>query len=137
MKVIFLDVDGPMKPTRCSWQLSVAAINRIHEKTGAVVVFNSTWGARGLEYMTKVAGREGITAPIYDVTDYPHLDDRLLAIKKWLRENPGVEAWCALDDVKINHPSAILVDYDIGISPDNYREATRILGNEDRFVVLI
>ena len=149
MKVIFLDIDGPMKPVRAYWlernmvdyggfdELSVAAINRIYKKTGAGVVFNSTWNTVGEAYMKHMAKEQGIEAPIYGVTDYPHLNDRLLAIQKWLADNEGVELWCALDDCRIEDDRAILVDPDTGISPDNYREATKHLGNEDSFIVLI
>ncbi len=56
MKIIFLDIDGVMKPGRAYWcevrrntieggfdPLAVAAINRICGRTGAYVVFNTTW----------------------------------------------------------------------------------------------
>jgi hypothetical protein len=146
MKYIFLDIDGVMKPGRSYFckehsancfggfdPLAVAAVNRICEKTGASIVFNTTWNSQN---MVDIAAAEGITAPIAGKTPYPGLHDRLKAIQHWLGDNPA-EAWVALDDCAIDHENAILVQPDDGITCQNYRDACKILGNPDALMLLL
>lgn len=147
-KYIFLDIDGPMKPGRCylcpeksadtfgGWDpLAVAAINRICEKTGASVVFNTTWN---LYNIIDIGAAQGIKANIAGKTEYPQIRDRLNCIEMWLRDNEQTQArWVAIDDCKILHKNAILIDPDNGITAQNYRDACSILGNPDAFMVLV
>lgn len=151
-KVLFLDIDGVMKPGRSYWAeslandrdggfdpLAVAAVNRICSKTGACIVFNTTWNLQGPDRMRTIAEQQGIEADIHpdSVTPYPHTSDRLQAIRDWINEHPGITAWAALDDVHLEHDSAITVDGDNGITVENYRRATVLLGAEDKFMVLL
>jgi hypothetical protein len=139
MKVLFLDVDGVLKPARAYWlkphkpdhgfdPLAVAAINLIHERTGAVIVFNTTWNQSGHTRLSETAANEGITAPVIGVTAFPGMGDRLEAIKAWMAENGPVEAWCALDDETMADDRCIKVSYDSGISTQNFSDAVRLLG---------
>lgn len=145
-KYIFLDIDGVMKPGRSyfcperanamrgGWDpLAVAAVNRLCEKTGAAIVFNTTWNRMN---MLDIAEAEGITALIAGKTRYPDLHDRLKAINLWLNENPKGD-WVALDDCPIDHERAIFVEPDNGITTQNYRDACRLLGNPDAFMLLL
>lgn len=145
-KFIFLDIDGPMKPGRCylcpekgsdgfgGWDpLAVAAINRMCVKTGAKIVFNTTWNRQNIK---DIAINQGITAPIAGKTKYPNFKSRILAIHDWIHENP-CDAWVALDDAHMDDHRCILVCSDNGISVENYRLATELLGNPDKFMVLI
>lgn len=148
-KFIFLDIDGVMKPGRSYFcqaraasrtggfdPLAVAAINRIYERTGASIVFNTTWNRLN---MVDIAEAEGITAPIAGKTIYPqHLSggDRLRAIQHWLADHPA-EEWVALDDCKIDHGRAIRVCPENGITTENYRDACRLLGKPDAFMLLL
>jgi hypothetical protein len=139
LKVIFLDIDGPMKPARAYWlkphrpdgnfdPLAVAGINLIHERTGAALVFNTTWNGAGYVRLCEIAANEGITAPVIGVTCFPGLGDRLDAIKLWIMENGPVEAWCALDDETMADDRCIRTSYDSGISVRDYSNAVRLLG---------
>ena len=145
-KYIFLDIDGVMKPGRAYFceknceafdagfdPLAIAAINRLCKKTGASVVFNTTWNKQNI---ADIAAQQGLTAPIAGKTKYPYYTCRLKAIQDWLIDNPA-EQWVALDDCKIAHGNAILIDAENGISAQNYRDACRILGNPDAFMVLL
>lgn len=145
-KYLFLDIDGPMKPGRaylCPQKagnhfggfdpLAVAAVNRICNKTGAQIVFNTTWNRLN---MLAIAEAEGITARIAGKTGYPYAMDRLQAIQHWLAEHPA-EEWVALDDAVIDHERAILIDPENGISAQNYRDACRLLGVPDAFMLLV
>ena len=202
MKVIFLDIDGVMKPGRCYFQkdqlpwylrikvwyldwkkrrnpnaptkpwkpphplwekikdrlkldwvfrfhrrggfdpLAIKAINRLHKKTGAVVVLNTTWNVDGIWYLRFIFRREGLTAPIVGLTAYPRdvkqSYQRLEAIESWLtRKNGAVTHWCALDDAIIHSPHAIQVDPENGILIADYRKAAELLGHSDPMVVYL
>jgi hypothetical protein len=139
LKVIFLDIDGPLKPARAYWlqphvpdgnfdPLAVAAINLIHEGTRAQVVFNSTWNSSGYERLCRIAAKEGITAPVLGITAFPDLGDRLEAIQAWIVDHGPVVAWCALDDETMTDDRCIKVNHDSGISTRDFSAAVRLLG---------
>ena len=140
MNILFLDIDCPLKSGRAfaflkphvdrgNWDnLSVQAVNMICEKTNAKIVFSSTWNAMGLEELTKVAQAQGITGHIVGITEFPNLDYRLDAIKLWLQEHQYVERWVCLDDVTLQHDHCLKVDFNSGISYQNYSDAIRLLG---------
>jgi hypothetical protein len=139
LKIIFLDIDGVMKPARSYWlkphkpdgnfdPLAVAAINAICEKTGAGNVFNSTWNRSGSDRLCEISANEGITAPVMGVTAFPDLCDRLEAIKAWMTANGPVEAWCAMDDETMADTRCIKVNYDNGFSTQDFSNAVRLLG---------
>jgi hypothetical protein len=139
MKILFLDIDGVMKPARSYWMkphkpdggfdpLAVAGINLIHQRTGAVIVFNTTWNSSGYTRLSEIADEEGITAPVIGVTAFPGLDDRLDAIKAWIAENGSVAAWCALDDETMADDRCIKVNFEFGVSTQDYSNAVRLLG---------
>lgn len=148
-KYLFLDIDGVMKPGRSYWcedraaameggfdPLAVAAVNRICARTGAAIVFNTTWNRLN---MADIAEAEGITAPVAGKTIYPQQisgGSRLKAIQHWLADHPA-EEWVALDDCKIEHERALLVCPEDGISAQNYRDACRLLGKPDAFMLLL
>jgi hypothetical protein len=139
LKVIFLDIDGVLKPARAYWlkphkpdgnfdPLAVAAINLIHERTGAAIVFNTTWNQSGHTRLCEIAANEGIAAPVIGVTGFPELGDRLDAIKAWIAENGPVEAWCALDDETMADDRCIKVNSEFGISTRDFSNSVRLLG---------
>ena len=138
LKVIFLDIDGVLKPARAYWlkphkeegnfdPLGVAGINLIHERTGAAIVFNTTWNRAGYTRLCEIAANEGITAPVMGVTSFPDLGDRLDAIRAWIAENGPVAAWCALDDETMSDERCIKVNYDSGISTQDFSNAVRLI----------
>jgi histidinol phosphatase-like enzyme len=116
MKILFLDFDGVLnsysylrskkkeKWDRESDSLDPAAImrlNRIIEKTGAVVVISSSWRrGRSTKQLASLLNEQGFTGIIIDKT----IDDakgraRGEEIKMWLDEHfSDVEAFVALDD---------------------------------------
>lgn len=153
MNVIFLDIDGVVKPARCYWRkrvtmedlnfdpLGIDAVNRLAHRCDAGVVFNTTWN-RTLDTMDKTyefARNIGLTCPVYGRTKYPFGGvQRLEAIEDWLNiTEKKIDKWIALDDCPIDHPNAILIDGEMGITVNDYRKASEILGNPDRFICLI
>lgn len=151
MKVVFLDIDGPMKPVRSYFSrergfntsggfdpLSVDAINRLCEKTGAKIVTNTTWNK--LKDIPAILVAEGIKKEhIHEdhKTFYPDLGDRLLACKEWMARNPGVKHWCAIDDVAQESENWVLIDAEVGITGRDYTAAAALLGVKDPFIVLL
>lgn len=151
MKYIFLDIDGVIKPSRCYFRkpitaeeieeftfggfdpLAVDAVNRLAKKCNAHVVFNTTWNRYPI---VDIAIKQGLTAPIAGKTQYPYFTSRLMAIQNHIEKYP-CDAWVALDDAVIDHPNALRIDSELGITPQNYRDATAILGNPDPFMVLL
>ncbi len=149
MNILFLDIDGVMKPGRCYWNkersgfdpLAVDCVNRICERTNSKIVFNTTWN-RDSDLFEKVieAGVKEEYIHNHYKTEYSiGIYNRLEAIQNWLYyvDEDSITNWCALDDAPLDHDNAILIDYNNGISVENYREATRLLGNEDKFMVLL
>lgn len=146
--VIFLDIDGVMKPARLYLDASVpkvkagfcptavAAVNRIAERCSAGIVFNSTWNAFTDPCIFKIARSEGIAAPILGKTKYPYNENRLSSINEWIAEN-GCGNWVSLDDAEIKSDNAVWVNPEYGIGLNNYCDATKILGNYDAFIVCI
>lgn len=154
MKVIFLDIDGVMKPARCYLdekkkknhdggfcELSVAAVNRLAAHCNAGVVFNTTWNARfkTMEEIKAFGKSMGLTCEILGKTKYPSMEKRIDAIHHWISMHPAeeVEKWVALDDCEIPSKNAVLINAEMGIGVQNYIDATNILGNRDPFVILM
>lgn len=151
-KILFLDIDGVMKPSRVYWDqslandrdggfdpLAVAVVNRICDRTEAVIVFNTVWNLLGHDRLLAIAKQQGITADIHQdcVTAYPRCKVRLRAIMDWINEHPEIVTWAVLDDYPLDHKHAITVDGENGISVEDYRRVTALLGNEDKFLVLV
>lgn len=156
IKVIFLDIDGVMTPARSYFDrnpsfdpLAVKTINRLVERTGAHVVLNSTWNSKfkHTDELAEFLNSVGLVALYFDMTSYAKLGfSRAVSIAAHLgdlKKNFGAEQidWVSLgDDWSLNEEypeNSIRVDPLNGISVENYRQATKILGNPDPFVVLM
>lgn len=147
-KVIFLDIDGPMIPytsflfnvhasfdqeldTRC-----IKVLKKIIEESNAYIVFNTTHNRMLYpSQQDKIPGlinqfeQHGLGDRIHKTvcTVYPDTD-RLTAIRHWLSSNNPDANWVALDDVKINHDRACLVDADLGIGMREYNHCAQWFG---------
>lgn len=152
MNVIFLDIDGVMKPARSYLVdgnikntnggfdvLSVAAINKICKRCDAKIVFNTTWNYRHSPDIMEIGVIEGLTGEIIGKTNYPRTESRLDAINEWINNHPShcVTNWVAIDDAPIKHDNAVLINAEFGIGVNDYIKATEILGNKDSFLILI
>lgn len=166
MKIIFLDIDGVMKPARAYLDkrlssdrdggfdpVAVGAINRLCALVDAQVVFNTTWNQfRAMYYIGTSQGLSYIH-PTFWRTDYPELTlsggsrvSKGSAIRQWLAKyGADVSHWVALDDQFIHtengidlEPNAILIDSMFGITIDDFNSAAKILGHEGSpFLVLV
>jgi hypothetical protein len=148
MKIIFQDVDGPLisarmyyknlardqKTGRFVWDaVAVGMLNHICEQHGAKIVFNSAHNAEGPEYLIRHCEFNGLNVEhIHPTihTEYP-LDTlrRLDAISKWLTlHGEGVDGWVVVDDYKIPTENLVQVDFNLGITIDNYADIVQRLG---------
>lgn len=153
-KVVFLDIDGPMIPASyflvdnlASWHrrfpsTTVAVIQRLCERTGAKVVFNTTHNIPfdGVDDIDVALEKQGLDREHIHATDlqtkYPDLE-RGLAVKEWLFRHPEVTHWVALDDVKFTDDERLIwVDPDAGVHLGHLNEAIGKLGGRP-VVVLI
>lgn len=151
MRIIFLDIDGPMIPVRAFVSNrhasieqdldpgSVKALRAIVTATEAKIVFNTTHNRMLPSLLDRFAAVGFLrTFDIHDDchTLYPDLD-RLTAIREWLHRHPEVEHWVAFDDAKIEDERAFLTSFEHGIGFGEYEHARRhLLGLETGSVLI-
>lgn len=153
-KVIFLDIDGPMIPASyflvdnmASWNrrfpsTTVAVINRLCERTGAKVVFNTTHNLpfEGVDDIDVALEKQGLDRDYIHATDlqtkYPGLE-RDLAVKEWLDRHPEVTRWVALDDIQFTDDERLIwVDPDAGLHLWHLNTAIEKLGGQKVLVLM-
>ncbi len=141
MKVVFLDFDGPIIPSLSyppsgkqakPWPRCIAALNRITDATGAVIVVTSTWRADGFMRTKERLHEWGVTGRMVSIT--PDLTNRgpILfnsvqrgkEIQKWLDGWNGeeIESFVILDDDKdMVHLMSFLIHtpFDVGLTDDD------------------
>lgn len=69
--------------------------------------------------------------------DFPSIDickTRKKAILEWLENHSNVDDFVILDNKKIDMGNAINIDPDIGITPNDFRRANRLLKNKQEFL---
>lgn len=149
MRVVFLDIDGTLvrQVAHRPWDRApVAALNRVLDATGAVVVISSGWRlsarrctsteADALALMAAVCAEEGVRAPVIGMT--PTLDREIGSlvlgrprrdeIAAWLAQHPEVTRWCALDDDTNAGPNnLVLCDERVGLTEMDTDRAIAIL----------
>lgn len=163
MRVIFLDVDGPLIPGRqyetrrgthrrgkdgkaigyLFDPFCVKMVTHLAQTAGAAIVFNTMHNDRGIKALMADMAASGFDHALLHQTD-PQTDfpargmsraasfigtySRLKAITMWLDRNRGTTGWVALDDEKIAHPNAVLVDFEGGVSSRHVDKALDIFG---------
>lgn len=154
MKVIFLDFDGPIIPLLCwqnggkdgkrakAWPSCVAALNRVTDTTGAVIVASSTWRLDGLMKTRERLKEWGVKADCIDVTPdltlKPGNSTVLIAVERgheiqhWLDhyEREEVESFVIFDDDKdMAHllPHLIHTPFETGITAEHADRAIEML----------
>ena len=127
MKMIFLDIDGPMANTTWldgkvkitettvipyAWeQEQCDSLKRILKATGAVVVISSDWKQyytlEQIRSMFRYYGLPGRSVVGVTINDKPKLSanhqfTRAHQIKEWVKSRKP-EAWVAIDDMNLGH----------------------------------
>ncbi len=148
MRLIFLDIDGPMIPSSmffidemASWDrvfspISIAILNALVEKTGAKIVTNSSHNSllTGNNDLNVDLINAGVPANSFHKnwrTEYPSYP-RDASLKKWLVDNDCRDAdWICFDDVQFTDDDRlILVDFDTGLTTVHYNLAMKKFGLE-------
>jgi hypothetical protein len=110
MRVIFLDIDGVLNNVATKFGRvfdgeCVRWLNRITDRTGAVIVVSSTWRHAGIRKMREILRGNGVTGRVIGLT--PDLSRkgivhvavaRAQEIQRWFELTPGIEAFVILDD---------------------------------------
>jgi len=152
-KVVFLDIDGPMIPATvflydrmASFErrfppTTVAVVNKLCERTGAKIVFNTTHNLPipEVDDIDVALVKQGLSADhLHDDhhTKYPTID-RKAAVEEWLARHPEVTDWVALDDVHFTDDERLIfIDSDAGLHLGHLNLAIDQLGGQ-RVIMLI
>lgn len=163
--IIFLDLDGPMIPTRCFYMegqtegtptkfdpCAVGLLNKLAEEANAKIVLHSHWRKSYFhreafpDFRVKLI-EEGVKA------EYLHADfecprrltsDRWHDIGMWLEDHEDeVTNFVILEDLPIPlglsyyEPHTVKIDFDEGFTWNRYAEARKILKLPEVGLVLI
>ena len=131
--IVLLDIDGPVIPAtqmlvdpmsccdRIVPRTTVAVLNRLCERTGALIVFNSThnvpweWAPDIADALVSAGLYRRHVHPTHDRTAYPDVP-RAQAASDWLAAHPEVDDWIAFDDDRFTDDERLIhVDPDFGL----------------------
>lgn len=142
MNIIFQDIDGPLIPARLYffggrptlegaffWDpVAVMMINKLCEMCDAKIVFNTAHNENPAEVMRHQAAMNRL-GHIHDdcQTEYPKQSSRFKAIENWLEKHPEVKGWVVIDDMPVHNTNQVKVDFDIGMTLNNFNQAVEIL----------
>lgn len=131
--VVLLDIDGPVIPATqllvdpmSAWDrlmpaTTIAVLNRLCERTGALIVLNSTHSdpmpdVPDIVEALVLAGLDRRHVhPTHDRTAYPEVP-RAQAAAEWLAAHPEVDDWVAFDDEAFTDDERLIwVDPDAGL----------------------
>lgn len=149
MKVLFVDVDGPLIPAtallmdrgasfkRKIPELQVRILNEICARTGACVVMNTTHNRNfvGLPDICDAMAAYGFKYEFFHndcKTTYPVWNKRSDSVRQWLASNPGVDDYVCIDDVICAVDGhMILVDPYIGLTLRHANEIIARWGGDE------
>lgn len=152
-RIAFLDVDGPMIPStfvlvdrRAGWErrfprATVAVINELHRRSGALVVLNTTHveerpDVPSIEAALLAHGLDASCLHPDGRTSHPRLP-RAEAIPEWLGRHPEATSWVAFDnEVFMAGDGLIWVDPDSGLTLSHLNQALAAFG-EPEVVILV
>lgn len=146
--VVFLDFDGVLGAGRL-WAANehrrwtcpagwldpalVARLNRLVRRAGADVVLSTSWrrylGADSTRGVLRACGYTGRVVGATAVMG-EGVEERHREVERWLRENPGVPRWVAVDDCELDLPPARFVRTHAvhGLTDADVDRAVAILG---------
>lgn len=151
-RVIFLDIDGVIQPTRVivanglktahmgnytreSFDaVALKMIRRLCEVADASVVFASTWVENPVSSEVIIRLGDAMDLPVSGFVDseVPFSEKRGQMVKNWLGKYPSVKEYICLDD-EVEHymeeqlPRVIQVDADQGLSVKNMESMCELL----------
>lgn len=154
MKIIFLDIDGPMIPAtmilvdrmasfhRQFPATTIATLNKLCERTEAKIVFNTTHNGSwpdvpDIEHAMVAQGLDARYLHDSDLrTRYPAVD-RGYAVEEWLCNHPEVTDWIALDDARFTEEDNLIwIDPDAGLHVGHLNLAIEKLGGRQVLILM-
>lgn len=148
-KIIFLDVDGPLIPGRMYYDritstydevagqfkydpIAVGMIRKLCQESGAHVVFNTAHNEHSHDVMRSKArynGFDDLLHPKVPRTCFRVVFDRRIdAVNDWIAKNGPVDEWVAIDDELFHDTNQVYIDFNLGITINNFFKALQILG---------
>ena len=139
MKIIFLDIDGPMVPIR-AWVLGYKGRHELFDpiavatllkilKHDVKLVISSSWRSLGYDEVVTALENSGISrkhlhedwqTKEFPVSPEDHMFKlRAEEIKEWLSRHPEIEDYVAIDDYPLEMDKLIHVSSNDGISYEN------------------
>lgn len=146
MKVILLDIDGPMIPVKAYYlpnqtkpasvfdPIATALLLRLLDDASAKLVISSTWGQFGRKRNEQLLSLNGIDPSyLHDdwITPRRNNSARHHEIKWWLDKHPEVVDYVAFDDERLDStivPKFVQCCTTNGMSMRNFSEARYYLG---------
>jgi hypothetical protein len=148
-KIIFQDIDGPLIPFRMYYTgdrpfdpqqqsfiwdpVAVDMLNRLCEKFDAQIVFNTAHGENPREVLLHQAAYNRLKYIHPEVkTKYPFTANRYQAITEFLEIYPSIQKfdWIVIDDMQVCLSRQIKVDWEVGMTLENYKKSCLLLGDE-------
>ena len=141
MKVLFVDVDGPLIPSgmylvhsnpsyeRVFSPIAIAVLKKMLEVSGAKLVMNTTHNMDGIklkEDMIKAGFKEEDFGTPW-CTEYPDNRSRQGSIENWIKLQKEDIDWIALDDADFTkEDNLILIDFDEGLHLRHYNRMSKL-----------
>ena len=146
MKILFMDIDGPMIPHRAYLMpgnygrlvthfdhCATAMVNRLLRLAPAKLVISSAWQINGRVKMEELLTMNGIdSGHLHEdwATSPPGPMKRRAEIKLWLRRHPEVTHWVAFDDEPVPAPGCIQCSFADGLLMKHFEMSFQLLGIE-------
>lgn len=147
MKVIFLDIDGVMtsfaslerfRSAKNFDPISVTNLNKLTDKSGAVIVISSTWRLLNkFQWIASWMKKEGVTGSVVGLT--PDFRDQASELEKrrrgaeiqaWLDTHPDVTSFVILDDDRDMGPllpKLVHTSFETGLTQEHVDHALELL----------
>ena len=145
MKILFLDIDGPMVPRRawiynkrkgdngelaifdpCATAMLITLLNLSEAK----LVISSTWRLKGYERCARLLEDNGISAKYLHEDWHTHTDNnesRGDQIRKWLEKHPDVSHYVAVDDGYVDIEHLVKCSNTDGLMLEHFQELAKWL----------
>jgi hypothetical protein len=155
-RIIFQDIDGPLIPLRLFYRggrpfnqevrsfiydpVAVDMIRHLCEKFSAKMVFNSAHCENPHDVMAHQARFNGLGDVLHEdcKTEFiSKIDNRFEAIKEWLSRHPEATEWIVIDDAEVHPLRQVKVNYNIGMTLEDYVHASRLFGEEIGHIVKV
>lgn len=153
-KVCFVDVDGPLIPTRAYFlpnqttvvsifdPCAVSLLLKIVEQSSAQLVVSSTWRSKGYDRCMELFEKNGISRNLFHTdwsTPRKMTSSRTQEICWWLAAHPEITHYVAIDDEHLDYdllPNTVQCDEYEGFSWRNYMECCVFLESYGDFDTL-